>query len=633
MSFTEDILGNSHPSDTLPAMSAKSSRAKKSSASFSAKSARPHLNAAILALLTPFDLLQVAQTERAAATRIFGAESDESLWRSMCECEMRHVVALNRADQRHHAAAVAEDALDAGRALAAMKLARNLNSWQATFRHMCTRAFLEHACAFFTADFQRPDIEAMLATKVPGAYCVRPSSTGKLDCVLSANADGRVQHHLVVVLGAPRGVMLLGRHFRTLAAMLVGQDAIKLEVAMSRAPKLQDALAAAQDRVKVGLKALKSAAKKAAKKAANNASPPLVPDDRELLNVACRWGFEEEALAIIDLGVDVNLQDDVRRETALHCAVSTVLRADTTKVIEALLARKANLDLRDADGMTPLLRAVCQPGPHMSAVELLVKATPDTSVLRKGLPAPLIVIARGIQPIVDMFLAAPGKPLLTARGASGELALHVASRYGRKAIIDQLVAAGADVNARDADGATALHYTVKDERDWINLHMFGPAQRPMAPYQVCQLLVQQHQAKIDVRDKKGFTPMCEAAFRGQRSAVRALYEMGARGTAAARQAGVDGRKAPGLLQQIDSMRYFVYCGMHCQMEGFMATIAEQFDSIALTLAKDREGEFFFFSCCSMRGEMCFHPLVCHFALCWRQIVPLLTGFPLPLCRF
>jgi ankyrin repeat protein len=574
-------------------MSSKPTKSKSSKSSNSKN--RGYLTVEILALLSPFDLLQVALTERAAAARVFGTDFDASIWQAMCLCEMRHVARLNRADRRVCGAdVVPDDALDAESLLSKLRAKHSLKSWQATFRHMCSRQFLEQDCAFFTVAFERPDIEAMLATKVPGSFCVRPSSTGKLDCVLSANADGRVQHHLVVVLGVARGVMLLGRHYRTLAAMLVGQEAIKLEVSLARAPKLQDALAAAGERVKAGLKSLKSAAKKA-KKADSTA--PLVPEDHDVLNIACRWGFKDEALAMIELGVDVNLQDDVRRETALHCALSTVLRADTIKVIETLVARGANLDLRDADGMTPLLRAVCQPGPHISAVELLIKAKPDFTVLRKGLPAPLIVIARGIQPIVDLFLAAPSKPLLAVKGSNGELALHVAARYGRKAIIDQLVAAGADVNAKDADGATPLHYTVKDERDWINLHMFGPAQRPMAPYQVCQLLVSQHHAKIDARDKKGATAMVDAAFRGQRSAVRALYELGARGTAAARQAAIDGRKAPSLLLQVEQMRYFIFCGMHCQMEGFMATIAEQFDSIALTLAHDRNGRSScFFQC-------------------------------------
>lgn len=369
-------------------------------------------------------------------------------------------------------------------------------------------------------------------------------------------------------------------------------------------------MARVSERVKAAVAALKSAAKRAKKR--GDAAAPLVPDDRDALHLAARWGLEEEALAMLELGIDVNVRGERDGDTALHCALSPVLRSDTTKLIEALLDKGADIDARDNNNMTPLLTAVCQPSPHMEAVQLIVRAKPDLTAMRKGLPAPLIAVARGIRPVVDMFLGG-GKaaPILEAKGAAGEGALHVAARFGRRDLIELLVAAGAPIEATDASGATPLHYAVKDARDsWINVHMFGPAQRPFPPFAACQFLVQDHKANINARDKHGRTPLMYAAYNGQRSAVRALYELGARGTAAARAAGLRGRQSPQLLHQIDTMQYFVFCGMKVQMAGFLGTIDEQFKAIATTLANDRPGKCARFCWCA-----CFQCCCC----VWTQI--------------
>ena len=161
-----------------------------------------------------------------------------------------------------------------------------------------------------------------------------------------------------------------------------------------------------------------------------------------------------------------------------------------------------------------------------------------------------------------------------------------------------------NVDEKDDQGQTPLHYAVNQPQDWIGLHMFGKPFRPMQPFavsrrglppwwglyclifvpmnreQVAQFLVKKYSASMNVKDNNGKTPLQYAAYCGQRSACRALYEMGARGTAAARRDGEAGRRGPHVVHMTEQMAYLIFCGMACEMAGFAKTVAEQYDSVA-----------------------------------------------------
>lgn len=78
---------------------------------------------------------------------------------------------------------------------------------------------------------------------------------------------------------------------------------------------------------------------------------------------ACQWGLVEQAEALInDFDVDVNAADNEEGQTALHCCVTTFLRADMTSVVSLLLDKKADVNARDAEGATPLVAAFRQVG-------------------------------------------------------------------------------------------------------------------------------------------------------------------------------------------------------------------------------------------------------------------------------
>jgi uncharacterized protein len=205
------------------------------------------------------------------------------------------------------------------------------------------------------------------------------------------------------------------------------------------------------------------------------------------------------AALLLDLGADVNIADETGR-TPLYAAVDMHTLPDSNlpwpselnnqltslDLIQALLAHGANVNAqlkkqqpyrskvdRGADtmlgtGTTPLMRAA--------------KAG-DTEVVK-------VLLAKGADPKLTTRFGMT--PLMAAAG----LGTKEEDTTGRKkteaeaiAAIKLCLDAGADVNAIDNQGDTALH---------------GAAQK--GDDQVVQFLVD-HGAKLDIKDKKGRTPL------------------------------------------------------------------------------------------------------------------------------
>jgi ankyrin repeat protein len=110
-----------------------------------------------------------------------------------------------------------------------------------------------------------------------------------------------------------------------------------------------------------------------------------------------------------------------------------------TKAVEAALAGGADVNSRDADGITPLMHAARGKGPeianptptdHPEAVELLIKRGADVN----------------------------------AKTGTGFVALFWAARYGHAKVAKVLIGNGADVNAKDKDGMTALKWATANKQ-------------------------------------------------------------------------------------------------------------------------------------------------------------------------
>jgi len=140
----------------------------------------------------------------------------------------------------------------------------------------------------------------------------------------------------------------------------------------------------------------------------------------------------------------------------------------------------------------------------------------------------------------EFFLPAIGRYLMT-----GDTALHIAAAGYRVAMVERLLAAGADPRARNRRGAEPLHAAAAGQP--------GSAQwNPEAQAQVIGLLIAAG-ADPDARDKSGATPLHKAVRTRCAAAVEALIAAGAdtdvatkRGSTAARLAEVtSGRSGSG----------------------------------------------------------------------------------------
>jgi ankyrin repeat protein len=205
------------------------------------------------------------------------------------------------------------------------------------------------------------------------------------------------------------------------------------------------------------------------------------------------------AASLLDQGADVNIADEVGR-TPLYAAVDMHTLPDSNLPWPSELNNKlSSLDL---------IQTLLAHGANVNAQ--LKKQQPYRSKVDRGADTmlgtgttPLLRAAKaGDTEVVKLLLAKGADPKLTTKFgmtpimAAAGLGTKEEDTTGRKkteaeaiASIELCLAAGADVNAVDNQGDTALH---------------GAAQK--GDDQVVQFLAD-HGAKLDVKDKKGRTPL------------------------------------------------------------------------------------------------------------------------------
>jgi ankyrin repeat protein/mono/diheme cytochrome c family protein len=193
--------------------------------------------------------------------------------------------------------------------------------------------------------------------------------------------------------------------------------------------------------------------------------------------------------ALVDAGADVNAKNS-RAATALHWAA-----ADDAKV-KLLLLNGAAVNAKTVEGRTPLYAAATMPGGAASIRHLLeagadvnaatlVGATALFPAVNASAEATKLLLDKGADPNratlsgvtpIMFTLDAAVVELLVARGADvrarskvGETALMDAAARGDLAAATLLVERGADVNAVDHRGYTPLIFAAHYDRDAVEL--------------------------------------------------------------------------------------------------------------------------------------------------------------------
>lgn len=205
--------------------------------------------------------------------------------------------------------------------------------------------------------------------------------------------------------------------------------------------------------------------------------------------------------------------------TALHIAAESLAGERSRAVVDILLSNGAEANTVDNAGCTPLLLAAAAGDARICERLLASGADPNaatTSATDKFdlLETPLVSAAwAGHENVVELILL--GGAQINQRTAVGNTALHEAVEARQKGVVRQLVAHGADTNARGSDrGATPLHMAVWefDETD---------EEDATAVTAIAATLIE-HGADVSVEDESGYSAVHHATEDGKPTMLKLL---------------------------------------------------------------------------------------------------------------
>jgi uncharacterized protein len=154
----------------------------------------------------------------------------------------------------------------------------------------------------------------------------------------------------------------------------------------------------------------------------------------------------EDARWLIERGADVNTRDDDDRgDTPLTHAASL----GHLEMVELLLLNGARFDVCGLHGCA--LASASSP----AIVERLVAAGADPNFAGEGEPALLQALLFGRRAVAEALVRAGARP--EVQGAFGETVLHAAATHGDVDTVQWVLGLNIDIHAKDASGGTALH--------------------------------------------------------------------------------------------------------------------------------------------------------------------------------
>ena len=224
-------------------------------------------------------------------------------------------------------------------------------------------------------------------------------------------------------------------------------------------------------------------------------------------------GLSETVALMISYGADTNAENNCG-QTPLHIAAK-----GPSKVCEILLEHSGRIDAMDGDGNQPLHLAT-----SAETANVLMSHGADTNSLNKHRQTPLhVAVNTSISHLAlcESLLIHDAK--INEVGQDGNQPLHLACKHGNYKIGSLLVVSGADVTARNRQGATPLQLT---RQQVLKRHVLRCRTRncdhgsalhlatATADVSAVKLLVECG-ADVDVLNKCGQTPLHSAAGGGK----------------------------------------------------------------------------------------------------------------------
>jgi len=209
------------------------------------------------------------------------------------------------------------------------------------------------------------------------------------------------------------------------------------------------------------------------------------------LMVAAQSGWEQIAAELIRAGASLDLVDQ-NGDTALHYAADF----KQPRMMKLLLDAGANPNIQDKWKQTPLI--MCASDHDWDGFSLLMDKKADFNLATPHGGTALHYAAGHGDLAMVKALVASGADVNRPGEKNGATPLMVACRdWAHSYIVGPLLAGGADVNARDKDGRTALHHAVD----------------PLLNIPLVELLLEKG-ANAALADNNGVTPIAQARLLG-----------------------------------------------------------------------------------------------------------------------
>lgn len=215
------------------------------------------------------------------------------------------------------------------------------------------------------------------------------------------------------------------------------------------------------------------------------------------LIMACMEDKPAIATFLLDQGADITVADNSDKRNALHYAADNSM----TDVVQRLLDGGLDVNAGDIRGLTPII---------MNTISARDKFNITNATSSEGSDHPNVkaINDKNANVLKTAQLLVDNNADLVA-GPNGQGPLFTASESNNVALVQILIDAGADVNAKDKSGLAPLHYSA----------------RRKARGSIKTLLAAG--ATVDLQDDYGFTPLHEAILSNDPEAVTMLLEAGA----------------------------------------------------------------------------------------------------------